>query len=307
MSAGASPMGQSVNERCSVHDRKASRTAVFVCQGRAAADGRWAVDRFRDPIARQLLRDEELAVVEEARAAGSPVDRRRRLMVEAVRACGVVVVPRTVAIDEAVRDAGSDQVVIVGAGLDSRPWRLPCLDDVAVYLVDHPSSQADATARAEGLPPLARRLVRVGVDLGRSGLGEALAAAGHDASRPTTWVWEGVIPYLTREDVRGTAAAIAARSAAGSVLVANYQVRSALVVVGRQVGRLAARILRVDNPLADEPWLSLFTPTAMHELLSGCGLTVEQDDDLLTLARQIGSPTTRRRSLGNGRVLVARR
>ena len=46
---------------------EASRTAVLVCQGRAVADGRLAVGRFDDPVARALLRDDELAAVERAR------------------------------------------------------------------------------------------------------------------------------------------------------------------------------------------------------------------------------------------------
>jgi hypothetical protein len=37
-----------------VTERAASSTAVLVCQGRAAADGRFAVGRFRDPVAREL-------------------------------------------------------------------------------------------------------------------------------------------------------------------------------------------------------------------------------------------------------------
>jgi hypothetical protein len=37
-----------------VTERAASRTAVLVCQGRAVADGRVAVGRFADPVARRL-------------------------------------------------------------------------------------------------------------------------------------------------------------------------------------------------------------------------------------------------------------
>ena len=49
----------------------ASRTAVFVCQGRAVADERLAVGRFSDPCAALLLTEEELVPVRRARAGES--------------------------------------------------------------------------------------------------------------------------------------------------------------------------------------------------------------------------------------------
>jgi hypothetical protein len=49
-------------------ERRASRTAVQVCQGRAVAHGRLAVGRLEDPTALALLRDGERPRVEHARA-----------------------------------------------------------------------------------------------------------------------------------------------------------------------------------------------------------------------------------------------
>ena len=52
---------------------------------------------------------------------------------------------RTMAIDAALRDAiddGIDRLVILGAGLDSRAWRLPWLAAVDVMEVAHPATQA---------------------------------------------------------------------------------------------------------------------------------------------------------------------
>ncbi|WP_203217925.1 hypothetical protein [Nocardia terpenica] len=46
---------------------RASRTAVLVCQARAVADGRVAVGRFGDSVARGLLREEELGAGLDAR------------------------------------------------------------------------------------------------------------------------------------------------------------------------------------------------------------------------------------------------
>ena len=53
-------------------ERAASSTAVLVCQGRAAADGRYAVGRFSDPVARELLDPADRLSVARVRAARVP-------------------------------------------------------------------------------------------------------------------------------------------------------------------------------------------------------------------------------------------
>lgn len=297
--------------------RTASRTAVLVCQGRAAAHGRAATDRFADPVAVGLLRVAEREAVDEVRAKTPPEGRQERLAYETVRACAEVVVPRTVAIDEALRARMTGQLVILGAGLDTRAWRLPGLPGTDVWEVDHPASQQDKCARlaeaaparrgpdedgpvAAGPAAVARSVRFTPVDLAVDDLGAALDAAGHDPSAPTTWLWEGVVPYLTRDEVRATVAALAARTVPGSALVVNYQAPSARAAAGR----LLARVLG-GSVTSGEPWRSLWRPRRMAALLAEYGLRVVSDDDLLALAHTLGSPARRWTSLRSGRVAVA--
>jgi hypothetical protein len=57
-----------------------------------------------------------------------------------------------------------------------------------------------------------------------------------------------------------------AGSARGSVLVVQYQTRAWLNILARRLTGLTARLARLDNPLADEPWRSLWTAARMAEL-----------------------------------------
>src|SRR5690349_13811189 len=118
----------------------ASRTAVLVCQGRAAADGRFAVGRFADPTAVSLLRPGEREIVQWVRDGAVPRQWQQRVDYETVRASAELMVPRTVVIDDAVRERPTPQTVILGAGLDGRAWRLPELAGVPVFEVDQPAS-----------------------------------------------------------------------------------------------------------------------------------------------------------------------
>src|SRR3954454_10506146 len=135
---------------------EASRTAILVCQGRALAHGRLAVGRFEDATAEQLLRPPERAAVQRARADVPPRGWADRIEFETLNANAEVMAPRTVAIDDAVRERSNPQLVILGAGLDARAWRMPELGAVDVYEVDQPASQRDKRERADGLDPLAR-------------------------------------------------------------------------------------------------------------------------------------------------------
>jgi methyltransferase (TIGR00027 family) len=266
---------------------------------------------FSDPVASDLLRPEELAVVEQVRAGTPPEGWSARLEYEAVRACAHVVVPRTVAIDRAIGDRPHPQLVILGAGLDTRSWRLKALADVDVTEVDHPASQRDKLERVRDRPSLARTLRFAAVDLASddvaADLGAALDAVGYDPEVPTTWLWEGVVPYLTHDEVVRTMHAIGRCSARGSSLIVTYQSPSRRARFGRLLTRVLAMVGRREAATANEPWRTLLTAAQMASLLVDAGFGVHSDDDLLTVATRIGTETGARTSLQNGRVAVAYR
>jgi methyltransferase (TIGR00027 family) len=285
--------------------RAASQTAVLVCQGRAAAHERVAPGRFADPTAMALLRDDERVPVEQVRAGVAPKGWGQRVAFEMVRASAEIMVPRTIAIDDAVRERHAPQLVILGAGLDGRAWRMGELADVDVFEVDHPASQQDKRDRLGDLAPLSRTLQYVAVDFTHDRLDAALDAAGQQPTTPTTWVWEGVVPYLGRADVDDTVSVISARSAPGSRLVVNYQSPAMSAAGGRLVARAMTALAGRSSPWANEPRRSSWTPGAMRKLLSRHGLSIVRDDDLLTLAERLPVLVKQRRSLRTGRVAVA--
>ncbi|HWO13264.1 MAG TPA: class I SAM-dependent methyltransferase, partial [Polyangiaceae bacterium] len=251
---------------------ESSKTAVFVCAGRALAHGAAGVGAFSDPTALALLPEAERAWVERARAHQLPQSGRERWVLAAAERRAMMMVARTVAIDEMVRAAACRQVVVLGAGLDGRAWRMPELADATVFEVDHPDSQVVKQARVRGLTQLAREVRFVAVDFTRDDLERALASAGHDPAQPTAWVWEGVVMYLTRAEVSATLAVIARRSAVGSRLFTYYHRPGLLMLlVGVWVRRLG------------EPFRSTFGVAAMRRLLAKHGFRVMSDDGLPSL------------------------
>jgi methyltransferase (TIGR00027 family) len=281
---------------------RASRTAVLVCQGRAVAHGRLAIGRFDDPIAIELLRDGERTPVERARHDAPPEGLVARLDVALLGRQAEAMALRTVAVDDAVRRAANAQLVIVGAGLDARAWRMHELADVDVFEVDHPASQHDKRQRTAMLHPTAQSLHLVPVDLRDGDLGTAMDTAGHQVSRSTTWVLEGVIPYLTVDETAATVAAIAARSAPASTLVMTYQTSSPKGGVGRTLARGVFVLMGRGDPMAGEPRRSSWSPDSVRAVVTDAGLELTEDLALADLASDLGVPD---RHVGSSRVAVA--
>jgi len=196
---------------------------------RALGDlGITSVHGFADPVAAKLLPVRAAVVHRVARllvAAGATSALRRRFA-----PIMDILTMRTLAIDEALAEAlGSplapaiDQLVILGAGLDARAFRLHGLAHVDVFEVDHPATQAYKRARSSTHSPLARSLRFVAVDFERERLDDRLLFAGHDPGRRSAWIWEGVIVYLSDAALRTTLHSVAALSPPGSRLLAQYR------------------------------------------------------------------------------------
>jgi methyltransferase (TIGR00027 family) len=182
---------------------------------------------------------------------------------------------RTRAIDTALREgvtAGASQLVVLGAGLDARAWRMPELAGVHVYEVDHPSTQATKRARIGGRTPFARDVTFVAVDFGQDSLVERLAGAGHDAGAPTFWIWEGVTPYLPMDATRATLGAVASRSAAGSRLAVTYA-----TPLAASFPPALTRAALLGFRAVGEQVLGLVSTDAMHRALQDVGLRVLDD------------------------------
>jgi methyltransferase (TIGR00027 family) len=156
--------------------------------GRAAGHALRETPRFEDPTALALLPDDARKRVERVLSRQKSLRIAERIERAYVLRQSQLMVARTVCIDDAVREAGHSQVVILGAGLDGRAWRMPELQASVVFEVDHPDTQREKKARTTSLKVHAAEVRFVPVDFTKDKLEEALASAGHDPTRPTTWI-----------------------------------------------------------------------------------------------------------------------
>jgi methyltransferase (TIGR00027 family) len=194
------------------------RTAVAVALARALESERpdpWFDDRLARGLARRII---------EAREGGDLEPPRIR---EGLRDWVAV---RTRFLDELALDAvaeGDRQIVVVGAGLDARAFRLALPADSVFFEVDRPDvvTVKERIVAAAGLEPHGSRRMLVG-DVTDPGWLAALAAAGWRQDRPTVWILEGFLIYFEPEVRTALVATLAAVSAPGSRLGATVSTRA---------------------------------------------------------------------------------
>jgi methyltransferase (TIGR00027 family) len=265
-----------------MREGQASQTAVLVAMGRAVAHLQGTVPGFSDPTALTLLPREARERVERFRDGPPPATAREKFAHKFLERRSQMMAVRTVAIDQAVREADARQVVILGAGLDGRAWRMPELGASVVFEVDHPDTQREKVARAAALIRVAREVRFVPVDFTRDRLDEQLTAAGHDPTRPTTWIWEGVVMYLTKAEVEATLEILARRSAPRSRLIIAYATPGLILPLVRMLVRRLG-----------EPFRSVYTEVEMKATLAAHRFEVTRDDGVPALGRAISEQTGR--------------
>jgi len=183
----------------------------MVCAYRARA-GRWPTPLFIDPWAEAIAGPEGHDIARRLDARFPPMELWLTLR--------VAYLDRLVA--RAVDRLSVRQIVILGAGYDTRAARLPRAG-VRYFEVDHPATQAAkraSLARLDGYPIDAATYVAC--DFEREDPIERLAAGGFAANDPALVIWEGVVPYLTEGAVRATAARLAAGLDPRSLVAFDY-------------------------------------------------------------------------------------
>jgi methyltransferase (TIGR00027 family) len=225
-----------------------------------------------------MLSAEQRAEVERIRQGPRPKEWRARFRYEHLTKESQMMVARTVAIDADLRDAAAPQVVILGAGLDGRAWRMRELVSSLVFEVDHPDSQQVKLLRVAALTLEAREVRFVSVDFKRGGLAQALEAAGHDPLLPTAWLWEGVVMYLDRDEIEATLRTVGERSARGSRLIVAYHQPAWMVLV------LAFIVRRLGEPIR-----TVLTPHQMRRLLARHGFCTRWDRDLPAIGSELST------------------
>ena len=203
---------------------------------------------------------------------------------------------RTRYIDDLLKrslESGLDQVVILGAGFDSRAYRIEGMDRVQVFEVDFPGTRALKQKRVvHVLGKIPENVTLTGIDFNRENLNDVLSEAGFQKELRTLFIWEGVTQYLTSEAVSKTLEYVSHSSGNGSGIVFTYVLKGLIEGTDRPewFGPFLSFAEKVGSPLQfglDPQKLASYLADRGLKLISDVGAGDYQEMYLKQLGREL--------------------
>jgi methyltransferase (TIGR00027 family) len=240
-----------------------SRTAFLMACARAAHQSIEDGVVLRDPLAVPIVGPEGEEAIRHAEQ--QPNMRRALRLFAAARARFA---EETLLADLA---KGTSQLVILGAGLDTLPYRFPRARELRIFEIDSPDTQNWKRYRlAQARIAVPATLSFVTADLEADAL-TALAAAGFEPRKRTFFTGLGVVPYLSERAIFSLLEFVA-RLENGATIVFDYSnpPESLDGAVRIAVKAFAARVAELG-----EPFRSHFHTGELVEKLEALGFEVE--------------------------------
>ncbi len=182
-----------------------------------------------------------------------------------------------------------DAVVNLGAGFDTRVYRLPALADLPVWEIDQPENIESKRVRLQQIfGVLPSHVTLVPIDFGREPLSAALTARGYSTDMRTFFIWEAVTQYLTETGIRATFDFLA-KAASGSRLAFTY-VRKDFIDGQELYGQEA---MYKQYVLKDKFWLFGMAPEDVADFIAAYGWRVVEHLGYDELADRYVKPTGR--------------
>jgi methyltransferase (TIGR00027 family) len=173
--------------------------------------------------------------------------------------------------------ASIDQLVVLGAGLDTRSYRLPKLSHpVRCFEVDTPKTQAFKRQMLDKADLDVTNVTFVPADFQHEDWFARLLEAGFDPRRRSFFLWESVTMYLDRPTVESTLRTIA-QTADGTAIAFDY-FSVELLQQRSMYWRYANAVLKMVGEPFGTFGIDTTPPVRQHvaEFVESCGLSLEE-------------------------------
>ena len=118
---------------------------------------------------------------------------------------------------------GLEQLVIIGAGYDTRAYRIEGLDKIQVFEIDHPSTQKIKIKKIKEIfKSQPNHVTYIPLDLEIDKLGQELLKTRYNGSKKTLFIMEGLLMYISPEIVDKIFSFIVHNSGKGSSILFDY-------------------------------------------------------------------------------------
>ena len=210
---------------------------------------------------------------------------------------------RTRFIDDLIEEstsAGIEQYVILGAGYDSRAYRLKLPPKLKIFEVDQPEVQGIKRLKLPKNISNRKNIIYVSIDFNNQSLKEQLLDAGFDKSKSTIYTLEGVSQYIPKEALSSTLKELATLNAnSNSKIFISYvnklllEDSKACFGMGYSRPEKAIKFIINGAKKVGEPWISFYSAEEIQNLLSENGFIVIENQTLADLNSKYFAPVGR--------------
>ncbi len=184
---------------------------------------------------------------------------------------------RTKYIDEKLASAimsGIEQIVILGAGFDTRSQRFSKERHIKIFELDLPYIQIKKEKTiSKFIGKLPDNVIYAPIDFNSQEIDEVLTSKGLDLSKPIFFVWEGVTQYITKEAVENTLRFISG-TPAGSQLVFTYILEN---IINRTTDDISAINFQTVIEMSEQKWQFGIDPSKVSEFVRPYRLSLIED------------------------------
>jgi len=201
------------------------------------------------------------------------------------------IMSRKLYIDQILTEVGGqlEAVVNLGAGFDTRVFRLPAVKQLRTWEVDQPKNIGGKRTRIEKLfRPVPHNVTLVPIDFDREELGMVLAEYGYSPAKKTFFIWEGVTQYVSEQGIRATFKYLA-KTPAGSRLVFTYTPKDFIDGENFYDQEYLYKKMLVKNKI----WLFGIDPSKVDGLLGEYGWRIREHTGYDALVERYVKPTGR--------------
>lgn len=254
-------------------ENKPSDSAMYVafCRALSTYDPREEI-RGHDALAEIFLPDH---FIQALKAPGGPESLRKRFDA-GIPGTYEFFTARTAYLDAIVQQALQEnipQLVFLGAGYDSRPYRMRgSIQETWIYELDIESTQLEKQSILQKHKvPIPPQLHYVSINFNTDSIEDVLQKTGYDPDQETLFIWEGVTYYLPKETIDATLQTIRKISSSGSTVCFEYMI-DAPDITQRYGVKEALESMRVRYP--NEPVMFKIPEGGIPSFLAERGYTL---------------------------------
>lgn len=212
-------------------------------------------------------------------------------------------ISRTRFIDDLIEKCAGDKVeqyVILGAGYDSRAYRLKLPSGVQIFEVDQPEVQEKKRSKLPDRFSNSENVTYVSIDFNHQSLKEQLLNAGFNQNKSTVFTLEGVSQYISKEALASTLKELAVLTQnSNATFFMSYVNRllreepKACFGKGYEKPEKKAALIQKLAAKSGEPWISLYSDEEIEKLLFQNNFSLTDNKTLADLNSEYFTPIGR--------------